>query len=65
MAEQQSKLSINGREYNIDDLSEDAKAQFNSIRVADVELKHLQTQIALIQTARNAYMQALDTLLPK
>lgn len=60
MAEQQGKLNINGTEYNLEDLSDNAKAQFEGIRVADAELRHLKAKMALVQTARNAYIQALQ-----
>lgn len=67
MAEEQAKpamIKINDKEYKLDDLSEDAKAQLQGIQVADAEIKRLNIQLALAQTARNAYSQALQAVLP-
>lgn len=62
--EQQAKLNFNGIEYTIADLSDDAKAQIQNLRVAEAELKHLNAQLAITQTAINAYKQALQKALP-
>lgn len=51
-------------DYNIDDLSDAAKAQMQGVQVAENEIKRLNMQLALAQTARNAYMQALQAELP-
>ncbi|KUJ72456.1 DUF6447 family protein [Thiomicrospira sp. WB1] len=63
MAEQ--NITIDGKEYNLDKLSDEAKNQLTSLRVTDQEISRLQTQIAIAQTARNAYAKALSELLPK
>jgi hypothetical protein len=63
MAEQLKKINIDGTEYNFDELSKEAKAELHAVRVADAELKRLNMQLALTQTARNAYVQALKALL--
>jgi len=57
-------IKINDVDYKLDDLSEDAKGQLQGVQVADAEVKRLNMQLALAQTARNAYMQALQTALP-
>ena len=57
-------IKINDVDYKLDDLSDDAKAQLQGIQVAEAEVKRLNVQIALAQTARNAYMQALQAALP-
>lgn len=67
MAEKQTEaaiIKINDVDYKLDDLSDDAKGQLKGIQVADAEIKRLNMQIALAQTARNAYMQALQAVLP-
>ncbi|MEW5057708.1 MAG: DUF6447 family protein [Cycloclasticus sp.] len=67
MAEKQTEaamIKINDVDYQLDDLSDDAKGQLKGIQVADAEIKRLNMQIALAQTARNAYMQALQAVLP-
>lgn len=60
-----SIITIDNKEYKLDDLSEDAKAQITSIQVVDQKIADLNTQLAIMQTARNAYAQALTSLLPK
>ena len=65
MAEKQvPKVNVNGTEYNIADLSDEAKVQVQNLRAADAEIRHLNIQLALAQTARNAYIQALQAALP-
>ena len=65
MAEKQvPKVNVNGTEYNIADLSDEAKVQVQNLRAADAEIRRLNMQTALAQTARNVYIQALQTALP-
>lgn len=65
MAEKQvPKVNVNGTEYNIADLSDEAKVQVQNLRAADAEIRRLNMQLALAQTARNAYIQALQAALP-
>jgi len=58
-------ITINGKEYELDSLSEAAKAQLTNLRVVDQEISRLQQQQAIAQTARNAYANALKEQLPK
>ena len=59
------KIQINNVEYNLSDLSENAQGQLRGVQIAENETKRLNTQLALAQTARNAYMQALQDDLPE
>lgn len=52
-------LTIDGKPYEADALSKAAKQQLVNLQVADQEIARLKTQLALAQTARNAYGQAL------
>ena len=54
-------MIIDDKEYNIADLSESAKSQIVNIRVVDQEIANLKQQLAIMQTARNAYGLALNT----
>ena len=66
MSEQQEPtLKINDKEYKVADLSDDAKAQLQSLRYSDAEVQRLNMQLALVKTARNAYQNALVAALPK
>jgi hypothetical protein len=53
--------TIDGQEYNLADLSENAKSQIVNLRVVDQEIANLQQQLVIMQTARNAYGSALNT----
>jgi hypothetical protein len=67
MPEQQvqaAMVKIDGIDYKVEDLSDEAKVQLQSIQVAKAEIKRLKMQLALVQTAQNAYMQALTAALP-
>ena len=57
-------IKIANIEYDLDSLSNDAKAQLQSIQFVDQELARLQAQMAVLQTARNAYLSGLKSLLP-
>ena len=58
------KITIDGREFEYEQLSENAKAQLSSLQFVDVELQRLQAQIAVMQTARAAYAKSLNEELP-
>lgn len=57
-------IHIDNVDYDLDSLSQDAKAQLQSIQFVDQELARLQAQMAAMQTARNAYVNALRAALP-
>ena len=58
-------INIDNIEYDIDTLSEEAKNQVLSLQFVDAELARLNAQVAVNQTARIAYSNALKELLPK
>jgi hypothetical protein len=60
-----SQITIDGKEFELEDLSTDAKAQIDSIVLCDRKLADLKSEAAIVQTARNAYVAALQELLPK
>jgi len=59
------KATIDGKEYDTEQLSEAAREQLASIQLVDQKLAQLQQEAAILQTARNAYAQALQAELPK
>ena len=63
--EQKQQVTIDGTEYNIAELSENARRQLINLRVTDQEIEKLKQQLAIFQTARTAYAQALSGDLPK
>jgi hypothetical protein len=58
-------IKIDGQDYNTDTLSEDAKGQLQSMQFVDNEMARLQAQMAVLQTARAAYSNALKNALPQ
>lgn len=58
-------VKINDKEYQLADLSAEAKAQLTNLRVCDAELQRLKAQIAITETAKAAYGRALEAALPK
>ena len=57
-------LNIDNKEYDLDTLSNECKAQLVSIQFVEQELLRLQAQAAALQTAKVAYLQALKAALP-
>lgn len=58
-------IKINDKDYDLDQFSEEAKAQLEMLIATDNKLKELQRDLAMAQTARNAYATALQALLPQ
>nr|WP_298964360.1 DUF6447 family protein [uncultured Halomonas sp.] len=65
MADENQIITIDGNEYKLDDLSEAARSQVVNLRVTDAEIEKLKQQLAIYQTARTAYANALQQELPK
>ncbi|NOQ64153.1 MAG: hypothetical protein GQ582_06535 [Methyloprofundus sp.] len=65
MAETEAKIKIDGIDYSLDDLSDEAKAQIQSLQFVESEIARLKAQVAVASTARIAYQNALKDLLPK
>lgn len=59
------KITIDEKDYELDGFSAEAKAQLESMLAADTKIAELQRDLAIVQTARNAYAIALKDLLPK
>lgn len=53
-------VTIDGTDYPLDSLSEQAKAQLTNLRVVDQEIARLQMQLAIHQTARATYARVLQ-----
>ena len=57
-------IKIDNLEYDLDSLTEQAKSQLQMLQATEQELQRLQLQLAIAQTARNAYANALKAALP-
>ena len=53
-------ITIDGKEYEYETLSDKAKAQLTSMQFVDNELARLQAQASVLQTARMAYSKELQ-----
>ncbi|MDY0189344.1 MAG: DUF6447 family protein [Desulfuromonas sp.] len=58
-------LKIDGREYDLEDLSQETRSQIGSLQYADRRIKETQDELALTQTAINAYAVNLGRKMPK
>ena len=56
-------IKIDDKDYDTETLSDEAKAQLQSLQFVDQELAKLQAQAAVVQTARIAYAKALKDVL--
>lgn len=57
------KVTVDGKDYPLDSLSEAAAAQLLSLQAVDRRIENLQEELAILQTARIAYGNALKTAL--
>ena len=57
-------ITIDDVEYQLSDLSADAKAQLESLRATDQKIMQTKQDLAILQTARNTYAVALKEMLP-
>lgn len=59
------KITVDGIDYNTEDLSDNGKAQLASLQFLEVQMQKLRNEIAVYTTARNGYIQALKSELAK
>ena len=57
------KITVDGIEYNTEDLTENGKAQLASLQFLEVQMNKLKSEIAVYQTARSSYVKALKEAL--
>lgn len=55
-------IKINNINYETDNLSQEAKQHLQMLSITESEIKRLQVQLAITQTAKNAYVQAFVKL---
>jgi phage host-nuclease inhibitor protein Gam len=58
------KITVDGVEYNTEDLTDNGKAQLASLQFLEAQMKKIKAEIAVYQTARSAYINALKAELP-
>jgi hypothetical protein len=57
-------IKIDDREFDLDTLTDQAKSQLQMLQVTEQELQRLELQLAIAQTARITYANALKAALP-
>jgi hypothetical protein len=57
-------IKIDNKDYELESLSAEARAQLFSLQATDAEIQRLNILMAMTQTARNAYAKELAALLP-
>lgn len=66
MAEEtKNTINVDGKDYDADSLSEQARRLISNIRFVDQELNRLQMQTAALQAGRQAYISTLKNELEK
>ena len=56
-------VKIDDQDYELDEMSAEAKAQLESLRMCDIKIAEAQQNLAILQTARIAYATALRELI--
>lgn len=59
------KITVDDIEYNSEDLTDNGKAQLASLQFLEVQMNKINSELAVYQTARNAYVSALKAELEK
>ena len=54
-----SKVNIDGKDYDLESLSEKARTQVRNLQATEIELARTQALVAMLTTARAAYAQRL------
>jgi len=57
-------VTIDGKDYVLDSLSEKAKQDLASLNLVDQKISQNKQELAILQTARNAYARSLAEQLP-
>ena len=63
--ENTQKITIDGKEYPLSDLSDNAKAQVVNLQFVDAQIQQLNNEWAVADTARIGYTNALKSELEK
>ncbi len=61
----EQKVTIDGTEYLLNELSENATAQITNLQFVDAQLQQLSNELAIADTARIGYTTALKSELKK
>lgn len=65
MSEETNTITIDDKEYSLDDLSDECKAEIQSLQFCEGEIARLNAKLAVAATARIAYQRAVAELMPE
>ncbi len=65
MTDNEQKITIDGTEYLLSALSDEAKSQITNLKFVENELMHMKAKLAIAGTAKLAYQAALKEAIPK
>ena len=54
-----ANITVDGKEYDLDDLNEGAKMQLANLQFVQAEIKRLEANLAVYKTAQSTYSTAL------
>ena len=57
-------LTIEGKQFDMDDLSEEARSSAQSVAFCDNKINQLEADLAVVKMARNGFVQRLVDALP-
>lgn len=58
-----AKITIDGKDYDTDTLSDEARNALGALQFTEVQIQQLQAKLAAMQTARMAYANGLKQAL--
>ncbi len=65
MTDKNEKITIDDTDYKISELSEECQAEIQSLAFTTARIQQLNAEIAVAETASNAYRAAIVETLPK
>ena len=63
MSEKANTITIDDKDYNLDDLSDECKAEIQSLQFCEGEIARLNAQLAVAGTAKIGYQRVRAKLL--
>lgn len=64
MSDEDETIKIDDKDYKLVDLSDECKAEIQSLQFCESEIARLNAKLAIVGTARIAYQRAVADLLP-
>ncbi|CAN8140800.1 hypothetical protein J3998_03210 [Thiomicrorhabdus sp. 6S2-11] len=58
-----AKFKLGSKEFDTEDMTEEAKAHYQAIQVCEAKILEFNAQVSIFQTARNAYGEKLLKLM--